>query len=106
MDAEQSGGFLLFQRRAGFQVPNVRGQGWELDFGVQATEFVEYRAAELVEAEAASALPVHCPGNTALFSVYHFLQAWLAMGLGVFADLDADVAAVHFVSDCSGGAGT
>ena len=40
-----------------------------------------------------------------LFAVDDFLQAWYAMGDGVFAEFDADVAAIHFVSDGGCGAG-
>lgn len=60
---------------------------------------------ERVETEAATALPTRGGGNAALFASDDFLQAWTAMGSGMFAHLDADVAATHLVSDGRSGAG-
>ena len=66
---------------------------------------VEYGWAEVVEAEAAAALPADAFGDAALFAVNHFVQAWDAMADGVFAHFNADVAAAHLVCYGSGGAG-
>ena len=66
---------------------------------------VEHGWAEAVEAEAAAALPADAFGDAALFAVNHFVQAGDAMGDGVFAHFNADVAAAHLVRDGCGGAG-
>ena len=66
---------------------------------------VEHGRAEAVEAEAAAALPADAFGDAALFAVNHFVQARDAMGDGVIAHFNADVAAAHLVRYGGGGAG-
>jgi len=60
--------------------------------------------AQAEEAEAAAALPVDCLGDAALLAIHHLFQARDAVGDGVLAQLNADVAPAHLVHHGNGGA--
>ena len=73
---------------------------------MDAALFVEHRLAQAHEVKAATAFPLYCLADAALFTIDHLLQAWQAVGGRVFAHLDTDPAPAHLVCYCGRGAGT
>src|SRR5512132_1278308 len=67
--------------------------------------FIEHRAAQPVEPEPPSPLPVYGLGNTALLALHHFFQARCAVAFRMFAHFDANIMTAHFVCDCGSCAG-
>ena len=58
---------------------------------------VEHGRPKPIEAKPAAALPSDAFRDATLFAVDHLFQPWRAVGDGVLAHLDTDVAASHFV---------
>src|SRR6185312_9929499 len=92
-------------RAAGFREPDVRSQMFELDFGIDSALVIEHPGTELVEAEAAAAVPTDTFRNAALLAIDDFHETRLAMRARVLAHFDADPASAHLVRDGGGGAG-
>ena len=68
--------------------------------------FVEDAFPKFIEAEPASALPVHGLRYAALFTIDNFLKTGNAVCYRVFSHFYADVAAAHFMGHGRRGAGT
>ena len=75
----------------------MRRQHREADVLPDVAFLVEDGGAEPIEAEPSAALPAHRLRNPARFALDDLLQTRRAMGAGVLAHFDADVAASHFV---------
>jgi len=106
--AQERRRFRAARRRpgtAGFLIPDPGGQGGEADFRVDAAVGEKHRLAQGEEAEAAAALPAQGLRNAAWFAGHYLLQARQAMGGGMLAHLDADIAPAHLVGHGGGGAG-
>ena len=106
MDAQQRGVRRSGKGNARFDEPDMGGQGRETDTGGNVARLVKHRVAQTIEPEAAPAFPAHGFGNPALLALNDFAQARGAMGDGVLAHFDADIAAAHFVGHGGGRAGT
>src|SRR5690606_28425573 len=86
--------------------PDMRRQHREADVLPNVALLVEDGGAEPIEAEPAATLPAYSFRDAALLTLDDLVETWRAMGMGVLAHLDADVAATHLVRDggCRAGA--
>ena len=105
MQAEQRGFPVSVPRPSGLAEPHVRGENGVANVPPDVPFLVERRGAEPVEAKPAPALPADGLGDAALLAFDDLAQARRAVGDGVLAHLDADVAPAHLVRNGSGGAG-
>jgi len=106
VDAQQGRNCVAGKGKAGFDKPNMRGQGGEADSRRDVSGLVKDRNAQLVKAESTAAFPDHILRNAALFAFDDFLQARGAMRLGMVAHFDTDVTPPHFLRHGGGRAGT
>ena len=90
----------------GLAEPDVCRQGGIGDVRVDAVGFIKSRLAQPVEAEPAAALPADSFGYATLLTIHYLAKARDAVGDGVLAQLDADVAPAHLMcySGCGPGA--
>ena len=105
MQAEQRGLPVSVPRPSGLAEPHVRGENGVANVPPDVPFLVERRGAEPVEAKPAPALPADGLGDAALLAFDDLAQARRAVGDGVLAHLDADVAPAHLVCNGGGGAG-
>ena len=89
----------------GLAEPDVCRQGGIGDVRVDAVGFIKSQLAQPVEAEPAAALPANGLGDTTLLTIHYLAKARDAVGDGVLAQLDADVAPAHLVCYCGCGTG-
>jgi len=106
MDAQKRRVARAGEGDAGFTEPDVRRKLGEGDMFTDCAVFVEDAVSEFVEAETASALPVHCGRDAALLTINDFLKARDTVRDRVLAHFDTYIAAAPLMGDgcCCAGA--